>query len=73
MFVYNSQTCSGPLGFLDKSACLTSKRNTHQCTISRSTSLGAVRKSDQKKCLKKKLTAKNVKFLKLLGLKVKKN
>lgn len=68
MFVYNSQITGNPFGFADKRTSSTGMLNIRKRTVVRSTS----HPKKAKKCSQiKKLTAKNVKFLKLLGLKVK--
>lgn len=67
MFVYNCQTVGNPFGFSDKRATPSCLQNIRQSTLGRSTSFKRA-----KKCSKKKLAAKNVKFLNSLGLKVKK-
>lgn len=69
MFAYNCQASGDPFGFLNKSSSLIKLQNIRQRVVGVSTSL-----KQTKKCLKKskkKLTSKNVKFLQLLGLKVK--
>lgn len=66
MFVYNCQTTGNPFGFSDKRTKSAGLQNNRQRDVGRSTS----KRKSIKKCSKKKLTAKNVKFLKALGLKV---
>lgn len=66
MFVYDYQTIGNPFGFADKRTSLTAKQNIRQQAVGRSTS----KRKSAKSLKKKKLTAKNVKFLKKLGFKV---
>lgn len=67
--MYNYQTCGNPFGFSDKSTGSIQSRGIRQSAVGRSTSK---RKGAKKSSKKKKLTGKNVKFLKALGFKVRK-
>lgn len=67
MFMYNCQMSGNPFGFVDKKDSSTCLKNIRQSAVRGSTSIKRA-----KKCSKKKLTQKNVKFLKFLGLRVKK-
>lgn len=67
MYLYNYQPHGNPFGFADKRASSTGLQNIRQCAVRGSTS-----SKRAKKCLKKKLLVKNVKFLKSLGFNVKK-
>lgn len=65
MFVYNVQTSGNQFGFEDK--------NSRSFEKSRILSPAFERvRSKESKCLKKKLTSKNITFLKQLGFSVKK-
>lgn len=65
--MYNCHATGNPFGFSDISSMSNAIKNNRQRAFDRTTSKKGVRK-----CLKKKLTAKNVKFLQSLGLAVKK-
>lgn len=67
MYLYNYRSCGNPFGFSDIRNGLSDLRNIRQSTVSGSTSSRRA-----KKCSKRKLLTKNVKFLKSLGFKVKK-
>lgn len=65
--MYNCQSGGNPFGFKDKRPSSRGSQNIRQSAVGRSTS----KRKRAKNCSsKKKLTAKNVKFLKALGLKV---
>lgn len=67
MIVYNTQNVGNPFGFELKSKGTTKRR------IIQSSAIGGARSSRfQKNSSKKKLSVKNVTFLKSLGLRVKK-
>lgn len=68
MFVYNCQMAGNPFGFADKRSSATRAHTIRNRAAGRSTSK---RKRVKKSFKKNKLTAKNVKFLKALGFKVK--
>lgn len=74
MIIYNSKQSENIFGFENKRNISSELKIIRPSDFKRSTSYSAhSRKSTSSKCAKKKkLTNKNIKFLQLLGLKVKK-
>lgn len=65
MLIYNTQTSVNPFGFQNKKANQPNSFGIQSSAVGRATPKSG-------KCLKKRLTKKNIRFLKSLGFKVKK-